>query len=68
MIPFLRFPKIIRITNSKLEYSNQLIEWLGDMIIGFFKKEKTQVDNPAGRYLAHNFPSISLVDQQSQCA
>ena len=48
-------------------YSNQLIEWLGDVIIGSFKKEKTQVDNPACRHLVCNYPSISLVYQQSQC-
>jgi len=67
MILYSRFPKIFQISNSKLEYSNQLIEWLGSVIIGFFKKEKTQVDNPACRHLVCNFPSIALVDQQSQC-
>ncbi len=67
MIPFSRFPKIFQISNFKIEYSNQLIEWLGGMIIDFFKKEKTQVDNPACRHLVCNFPSIALVDQQSPC-
>ena len=65
MILFLRFPKIFQISNSKPEYSNQLIEWLEDVIIGLFKKVKTQVNNPACRHLVYNFPSISLVDQQS---
>ncbi len=63
MILFSRFP----MTDSKLEYSKQLIEWLGDGIIGSFKKEKAQVDNPPCRHLVCNYPSISLVHQQSQC-
>ncbi len=67
MILFLRLPKIFQISSSKLEYSNQLIEWLRSVIIDFFKKEKTQVDNPACRHLVCNFPSIALVDQQSPC-
>jgi len=67
MILFSRFAKNFQTSNSKLEYSNQLIEWLGGVIIGSFKKEKTQVDNSACRHLVCNYPSISLVHQQSQC-
>ncbi len=59
--------KFFKLIILRLEYSNQLIEWLGSVIIDFFKKEKTQVDNPACRHLVYNFPSIALVDQQSQC-